>query len=315
MKYLARMGHDISVHTAKENSKIPFELLKGYDIIVPQGVIDIGALTGLLKIRNECGTKLVMDFDDMIRVTKDNPHYKDHKIWDASPILQSFSKFVDGITTTNEYLAERLREYNKNVYVIPNYMDLEYWDMPVESDHDKVRICYVGSVTHLTDVRMIAPALRKVLKKYSDKSELLMVGDLRWRDLFAGVNNVECFLGVPFENYASRLCGLEMDIGLAPLKASEFNRCKTHIKWLENSIAGGATVASPTVYDRVIRHGENGFIAKTTEEWVKYLSLLIEDSTLRKNVASRARSEVLREHSLETHAQDWEKVYQLILSK
>ena len=315
MKYLARLGHEIDIHTVKEESKIPYESLIGFDMIVPQGVIDLKALTTLLQLRNEYGTKIVMDFDDMLQVTKDNPHYKDHQIWDASAILRSFVKFVDGVTTTNDYLADHLRQYNKNVYVIPNYMDLEYWDGPQENDHDKVRICYVGSVTHLTDVKMIVPALKKVLKKYGDKVELLMVGDLRWRELFAGFGNIECFLGVPFDNYASRLHGLEMDIGLAPLKNTDFNNGKSHIKWMENSIAGGVTVASPTVYDRVIRHGENGFIASTASDWVKYLSLLIEDSTLRKNVASRARSEVLADHSLATHAQDWEKVYQLILSK
>jgi glycosyltransferase involved in cell wall biosynthesis len=193
---------------------------------------------------------------------------------------------------------------------------LEYWQQtPHLNETDKVRICFVGSVTHLTDMKTIAVALKEVLKKYPDKAELITVGDLRFREVFKDTPNVECFLGVPFEAYADRLNGLGMDIGICPLRDTKFNRCKSHIKWMENTMAGGATVASPTVYDRVIRHGENGFLAKTKEDWVKYLSILIEDPTRRKIIRSTAFSEVISHHSLASHVRDWEKVYETILNK
>lgn len=314
MKYLARLGHQVSVHQTKEESKVDISELVGYDIIVPQGIIDLEALKTLLAIKNEYGTKIIMDFDDMIEVTKDNPHYKDHAIWDASAILQSFAKFVDGITTTNEHLRQYLLKFNPNVYIVPNMMDMEYWKLPIQKNEtDKVRICYVGSVTHLSDLKMAAPALKKILKKYKDKVELVMVGDLRWREVFKGFNNVDCLLGVPFENYASRLNGLAMDIGIAPLRDNEFNRCKSNIKFLEITIAGGVTVASPIVYSDTIVHGVNGFIANNTEEWVKYLSMLIESPTLRKSVHSRAYSEVMDKYDLSKGIKQWESVYKKIL--
>ena len=316
MKYLQRLGHTISLKKSDVGATTTIDEILGYDAILPQGIINIEALKLILAVRRDYGTKIILDFDDMIKVTRDNPHYKDHKIWDASPILQSFAKFADGITTTGEHLAKYLRTLNKNVFILPNYMDLEYWQYPIKKNTtDKVRICYVGSVTHLMDIKMIAPVLKKILKTYKDKVELVMVGDLRWREVFKGFDNVDCLLGVPFDSYALRLNGLMMDIGIAPLRKTNFNLCKSPIKWMENSIAGGATVASSTVYDRVIRHGENGFLANNKDEWFKYLSELITNAPLRKKMHHRALGEVLKLYSLEKHIGEWERVYETIINK
>lgn len=315
LKYLERLGHAVSIKMSDVGATTTPDELVGYDAIIPQGVIDLEALKLILSIRRDYGTKIILDFDDMIEVTKDNPHYKDHELWDASPILQSFAKFADGITTTGEHLANYLRKLNKNVYILPNCMDLEYWQYPIKKNTtDKVRICYTGSVTHLFDIKLIASALKEVLTKYQNV-ELVMVGDLRWREVFEGFNNVDCLLGVPFESYAMRLNGLMMDIGIAPLRKNNFNLCKSPIKWMENTIAGGATVASPTVYDRVINHGINGFLATTRADWVKYLSELIENTHLRKKMQSRSLDEVLSKHSLAKNIKKWEKVYETIIQK
>jgi len=316
MKYLARRGHQVNIKTSDVGATTTVDELLGYDIILPQGIIDLEALKLMLEVRRDYGTKIVLDFDDMIKVTKDNPHYKDHKIWDASPILQSFAKFVDGITTTGEHLAKYLRTLNKNVFILPNYMDLEYWRYPIKKNTtNKIRICYVGSVTHLMDIKMVAPALKKVLRTFKDKVELVMVGDLRWREVFKGFDNVDCLLGVPFDSYAYRLNGLMMDIGIAPLRKTNFNLCKSDIKWGEISIAGGATIASPTVYDRTITHGVDGLIAHDSEEWVKYISLLIEDSVLRHKLWKRAYNYWTNKRNLEMNIQEWENAYTTILNK
>lgn len=312
-KYLQRMGHECNYNEGKNVLK---EELMHYDIAIPQGAVDLKALTWLLEVRNKTGLKIVTDFDDMLEVTKDNPHYKDHKVLDAVEILSAFAKYVDAITTTNEFLAERLRKFNPNIYIVPNYMDLEYWQLPIQKNETgKIRIGYVGSITHMLDVGMAAGALKKILNKYKDKVELVMVGDARWKEYFEGYKNVECMLGVPFENYASRLNGLQIDIGIAPLRDTEFNHCKSPIKWMENTIAGAATIASPTVYDTVIKHGENGLIARNHQEWIKYLSELIENKELREKLWKNAYKEVTTIYSLANHVHDWEQVYENILKK
>lgn len=310
-KYLNKIGHQAVYR--REGEKDEFNDLKQYDILIPQGVVSLDALTMMLELKRDCGVKIVMDFDDMIQVTPDNPNYKDHMVMDSCAILSSFAKFVDGITCTNEYLAEDLRKLNKNVYIVPNYMDLEYWKLPLPERGEKVRICYVGSVTHLLDLTGVADSIKRVLDKYGDKIELFMVGDLRWKEVFKGYPNVECFLGVPFDSYAHRLNGLAMDIGIAPLNDTPFNRSKSPIKWMENTIAGGVTLASPTVYSNVIKEGINGFIAQDSDEWFDKLCMLIDNKELRQKVWSNAYNEVINDYSLEKNIKEWEKVYQEIL--
>jgi len=91
MKYLQRLGHTISLKKSDVGATTTIDEILGYDAILPQGIINIEALKLILAVRRDYGTKIILDFDDMIKVMRDNPHYKDHKIWDASPILQSFA--------------------------------------------------------------------------------------------------------------------------------------------------------------------------------------------------------------------------------
>ena len=51
----------------------------------------------------------------------------------------------------------------------------------------------------------------------------------------------------------------------------------------------------------VIRHGENGFLAATDDEWVKYLSILINDNDLRKRMSVEAAKDAKEKYSLEAN--------------
>ncbi len=51
----------------------------------------------------------------------------------------------------------------------------------------------------------------------------------------------------------------------------------------------------------VIRHGENGFLAATDEEWVEYLTILIEDYNLRNKMSAQAAQDAQANYSLEAN--------------
>lgn len=50
------------------------------------------------------------------------------------------------------------------------------------------------------------------------------------------------------------------DIALLPLEPTRFNRHKSDLKFIECASQGAVALASPTVYERTIRHGETGII-------------------------------------------------------
>lgn len=103
-----------------------------------------------------------------------------------------------------------------------------------------------------------------------------------------------------------------IDISVGPLADNDFNKCKSNIKWLESSMAGAAFIGSNVYpYEMSIKHGKTGFIAKTKNQWVKYISWLIDDDGRRNEMAKAAKEEVLKKYNLETNT-DWKDFYEKI---
>jgi glycosyltransferase involved in cell wall biosynthesis len=104
---------------------------------------------------------------------------------------------------------------------------------------------------------------------------------------------------------------VSFDIAIAPLKNIEFNKAKSDLKYLEYAMAGLPVVASDIeAYNKTIIHGQNGFLAKSEEEWFKYLSLLIEDYKLREKIGRAARA-YAETRTIEKNIHLWEEAYGL----
>jgi glycosyltransferase involved in cell wall biosynthesis len=86
---------------------------------------------------------------------------------------------------------------------------------------------------------------------------------------------------------------LTFDIGLMPLQDDPFSRGKCAFKAVFCMSRGVPVVASPVgANSELIAHGENGYLASNTAEWVDYLSGLVEDATLRAQLGHRARETI-----------------------
>jgi glycosyltransferase involved in cell wall biosynthesis len=82
----------------------------------------------------------------------------------------------------------------------------------------------------------------------------------------------------------------EGDVGIMPLPDTPTSRGKCGLKALQYMAVGRATVVSPVGINReIIRDGENGLWADTTEEWVAQLERLARDPVLRQRLADAGR--------------------------
>lgn len=240
----------------------------------------------------------------------------------------------DAVTVTNYILKEAMERFTtKPVIILPNYMDYEwYGEDPVHVPRttDEIRLGWFGSKGHYEDLKMIQPAIKIILEKYknvkfvycgfggfSSNKKLTEVG---WgEDVFSDIprNRREFVTGVEAEVWPIRHKLLDLDIGICPVIDDFFNNCKSNIKWQEFAMNETPTVCSPPLYSAhpvykdksTVKHGKTGFIANTTDEWVKYLSLLIEDESLRKDIGCNARKEVDKRWNLDNHWREFEKVY------
>jgi len=305
-RYLRERGHEAYV----SDEGITEKALNWADVIVFNSVVDKEGIALARYYQKEKGKKIVVDCDDWFDLNPDSPFIKEHEISDAKSVIKITMEIADLVTCTTKYLAKQIEPINKNVKVLPNYLDLEFWDVnKYKNNSNKIRIGWAGSITHLNDLEYIVDPLKKFMDKYP--SQLIFVGETRIKDYFKGYP-VECVLGVPFEVWPTRLAGLRLDIGLAPLLDTPFNRAKSNIKWLEYAINKIPAIYSPTVYKRVDFEPHLGMIAEDKDHWYRCLEHLVTYPERRKEIGEYSYDYVKKNYSLLKHIEEWENAYNSI---
>ena len=75
------------------------------------------------------------------------------------------------------------------------------------------------------------------------------------------------------------------DVGLCPLLANEDNEARCSLKVLDYmAMELPVVIFNIGEHKYFVDHGMNGFLVNTTEDWIKYLTLLIKDEELRKRL-------------------------------
>lgn len=267
------------------------------------------------------GRKLILDYDDdPFHVSPFNPAYekrgtcevkfewpdgttaewKDGKdgfcIEENVKRLQTFARALhqaDLVTTTTSVLKDLFSRYSYRVRQLRNMVDLNVW-RPLNLVKDEwVRIIYQGGWSHYMDFMEVKEALEKVLEAYPNV-KLVVMGQW-YPGVFGGrfQDRIELHDWADVELYPWIFKTLNADIGICPLENTQFNSAKSEIKWVEYSALKIPTVSSAVrPYCVAMDHGKTGFVAKDSDEWAGYLSNLIEDEQLRKDVGEEARRRI-----------------------
>jgi glycosyltransferase involved in cell wall biosynthesis len=112
--------------------------------------------------------------------------------------------------------------------------------------------------------------------------------------------NIEC---LPWSQATEAQSIAGIDIGLMPLRDSPWERGKCGYKLIQYMACSKPVVASPVgVNARIVQSGVNGFLARSTAEWVETLSLLAADPNLRVACGKQGRSMVESQYSLQVAA-------------
>jgi 2-polyprenyl-3-methyl-5-hydroxy-6-metoxy-1,4-benzoquinol methylase/glycosyltransferase involved in cell wall biosynthesis len=183
-------------------------------------------------------------------------------------------------------------------------------------DQEVIRIAYLsGTHTHNVDFQECSGALQSVMDAYP-RVRLMLVGHLdvgsefeRFRD------RVERYPLLPWQELPKLF--RKIDINLAPLELNNpFTEAKSALKYFEAAVMGVPTVASDVKAFRTsIRNGENGYLCRTEEEWVRCLGYLVQDERLRREMGSLARKEVLENCTTRAGAPHFTKLSRKIVEK
>jgi glycosyltransferase involved in cell wall biosynthesis len=89
---------------------------------------------------------------------------------------------------------------------------------------------------------------------------------------------------------------LQFDVGIMPLPDEPWTRGKCSFKLIQYMACGLPVVASAVGMNRnIVDTGKNGFLASSTEQWIRALETLAKDVALRKQMGANGRDLVERE--------------------
>ena len=209
----------------------------------------------------------------------------------------------DGAITSTNQLQEELYKYQSKVLLNRNLAsdDLIAISSQYIKDYsqtsDIVKIGYFsGSISHNENFELIKPAIKQLLEKYSNV-QLHIVGILDIpKDMKPFENQIVTHDYVDWDKLPALIS--EVDINLAPLVDSIFNRAKSEIKWIEAALVKVPTVASKIgAFSDMVIDGETGLLA-TDDQWFDKLEALVLSPELRQNLAESAYRAVLENCTL-----------------
>ena len=209
----------------------------------------------------------------------------------------------DGAITSTNQLQEELKKYQSKVLLNRNLASDDL--IAISSQHikdysqpsDIVKIGYFsGSISHNENFELIKPAIKQLLTKYSNV-QLHIVGILDIpKDMKPFGNQIVTHDYVDWDKLPALIS--EVDINLAPLVDSIFNRAKSEIKWIEAALVKVPTVASKIgAFSDEVVDGETGLLA-TDDEWFDKLESLVLSLELRQKLAESAYRAVLENCTL-----------------
>ncbi len=252
-------------------------------------------------LKSNSKTKIVADYDDAFF-----HRYDQHKNILVRKLLgnkiDNVMKHANLVLAGNEYLGNRAKKNNpNNVHIFPTVVNTEKF-VPLEIKKTKgFNIGWIGSPATSRYLLSIEEALKSV----SVDSEVSIS--------FVGAGNIK-FSTFTFNSIIwSEESELEeinkFDVGIMPLLDSPWEKGKCGFKLIQYMACGIPVIGSPVgVNNIIIKHGENGFKAKTNKDWIKYLNIMKKDQNLRKEMGKIGRQFILENYSLKKNSEKLIKI-------
>jgi glycosyltransferase involved in cell wall biosynthesis len=334
-----------------EYRKQAFELAMQSDVFFFQRIIGYEFMMKMMNVikSNSSNRKIVMDQDDdVFSVSPLSNHYLDYgtkefKIksngktvfeWKdgvnidlkANQIkldnIKRGIELCDMVTVTGEPLVNVYRQYNDNVRILPNCVDVNEWKKRdfVRSNPDEIRIGWSGGHSHWEDLFIIRNVLKEIVKK-NKNVKIVVCGylPLGMSDDYPP-DQFEYHGWTEVASHSYRMTLLDLDMAVIPLKETNFNICKSPIKWIEMGALTVPSVSSlVTPYKELIDLSsgkDNGiYIEDNNEEgWISGIQTLIDNKDLRKSIAEEANVVVENNFNVNTQFHQWVNTFSEVLT-
>lgn len=314
-KYIARAK---IAQTAVMFGTFTKESVDWADIVVLQRVGG-QSVANVAKYCQMLGKAVVFDLDDDIFHYPDSPEYKDSDVTKIAEDILMVWKSCNGIITTEEVIAESASDHTDlPIYVIPNTIDFEDWDKPLEKNysHSDFLIGWMGGHYHVLDLSIIVEPVSKILDEFKDvKFAAIGACPPALLDKYPDRVLFHPFLDV--YDLPDLMCKMKFDIGLAPLAENKFANARSNLRVLQYSALSTPCVASH--FGPYRRASEEGFpiisVENTTESWCGAIKRLINNKEQREYLGQAAREKAFSCCKAEEIIPLWNALIKTLLSK
>ena len=221
--------------------------------------------------------------------------------WQDRAIQEEYRQYMavaDAVQTSTAELARRWQPWARRVAVFPNHLT----DVPplAAPPGRPLTIGWGGSPGHMADWYHLTPYLERWLDVHPDVRLAVMTNEFG-----------KPFVNLPPERYQFTPFGslvayyrflATLDIGLAPLLPSEYNRCRSDVKFLEYASRGVPGIyADLEPYRDTVEPGKTGLLYRNPEEFLQALDRLASDAALRRGIREQAYAYVHQHRRLADH--------------
>jgi hypothetical protein len=283
--------------------RIPSSAMKFWSMVSTLKDVDIVVILRKLlspwkqKLIRRFAKKIVFEYDDsiMYRSSRWSNQYSGTR----RSRFEKMVKQCDLVIAGNQFLKGEATKYvNKGkVHVIPTVVDIEgYAAKQYHGQKDEMIIGWLGSKGTLYYLKELVPVLTEIGKRFPFARLKIVCND---------------FLDVPSMHVIKKewteedeVADLQsFDIGLGPLTDDVWTRGKCGLKLVQYLAVGVPVICSPVGANKeIVTNGEVGFWAGNQREWIKKISILIENSELRKKMGEKGRERIERRYSLQAMA-------------
>lgn len=286
-----------------------------YDIVFASYFTSPHIYTILWAAQEKYGTKFILDFDDdLFNPDPSNFAFWKSAGWQGHEFLTIMARVAPYISTTNPDLAQKIvdnSEVGVKTFLLPNYISEIYPEQTIDNG-DRVVIGFFGGASHYSDVHdsRLLPALEKLMIKHK--------------------NVYVKFCGQPADHYlprgryeqvdtaqgndwpTKRLPSLNLDIAVAPLLDTEFNKHKSNIKWQEATRMGSAFVASNVGAYKPLKNAV--LVDNSVDAWYEALETLVLNKKLRNELVAKSKEELKADWRMEDNWQPYKEMFEEVLN-
>lgn len=230
------------------------------DVFVTNRVFGVSKLDNdaVVEQLKEKGVKIIFDIDDYWILPENHSHYH---IFDKGlrDLIISNIKKADIVTTTNTFLALKIKQYNQNVEVISNNIDTSEPQWIGEKKEWSNHFGWVASSAHINDVAPFEPITKAILNGEIRRCNLVLGGFTSQSKQMQYIAAVMTRGGKINASYLPMstpstygMMYTKLDVALAPLQQHDFNMAKSDLKAMEAAAHKKPIIVSEgTAYDNI----------------------------------------------------------------